>query len=406
MVSLPQDVAPRFKDLSSRGEKLKKALRTASSWVLLTDQALYLGKPLERFARGEITGIEFDRAGNGPGTMLFLAGSEPLARLDFEGRDRAVLLDLEKALAPRRKAVRVFLEEDAFRAGERVRGHVEVEWPKDAPVRGIRVGLVGAESTSISVTRGTGKHRRTVTYTEEDPQIAQEWILFGGDRIGWFEAAGEALSSVFRRRDYPVLKAGRHRFPFEFKLPGDALPSHDGTHAWVNYRLYAVVDIPLGFDKVFEGRLPVVPPQDAVVIGRSFEEDRPAKGFFKQLSADLRVGFQIGRIPYRAGEPLQVRLRVENRSGKGIRSALIVLHAVESARAEGHERETTTEMERLKLKFPDPAAPTQDYRLDLPLPAWPVHYVGRYSRVDLWLSAEFDIALAFDATLTVPLEIG
>src|SRR6185503_3069441 len=401
MLRVPPTLAPRYKALAVRGEKLEALFQTSRTWILLTDRALYVGDPLDRYRRSDITGIEFDRAGAGAGAMLFLSGSEPLARIDFSALERPILARLEKAFMPRKKIVRLFIDQDDWAPGETVSGTVEVDWPRTSPVRGVRVGLVGTEETSITVSHG--KH--SYTHTDLDPQIGQEWILFGGERVGWGRAAGEALSAIFRKKNYPELETGRHRFPFEIRLPSDALPSYAGTHANVKYRLYAVVDVPLGFDRVFDGVIAVVEPREAKVVPVSFVSDRPAKGLLKPITADLRMGFQISPVGYHYGESLKVRLRVENRSGKRIRAARISLSAVEDARADGYHRQTRTDLRNFTLKFSDPDAESQDYAFDIAIPAWPVPFVGRYSRVDLWLSATLDIARALNATLDVPLEI-
>jgi hypothetical protein len=405
VIPLPAPLAEQFQSLCARGEKLKRTIRTSSSWILLTDRALYHGDPLERVSREDVTGIEFDRAGAGPGSMFFMSDSTPLARIDFAGRDRAPLLDLEKAMAPRKRLVRLFLGQGDYAPGERVSGHVEIDWPTPSPVRGVRVGLVGTEATEITVTSGFGDHKSSTAYDEQDTLVAEEWVLFGGDRVDWVEAARETLSSLFGAQKHPVLPAGRHRFPFEIALPGDALPSYEGSHATVRYRLYAVVDVPLGFDRVFEGALTVVESREARIAARSTEADRRAQGFWKKLSADLTMGIQIKSSPYHYGEKLKVRLRVENESAKKIRSARLVLSAVESARAGQHNRDTTTELSNLVLKFTDPGAQNHDYEFTLPVPAWPIPFAGRYSRVDFWVSATLDVARGFDETLAVPIEL-
>src|SRR5262245_5400866 len=107
MARLPSSIGPRFRELADRGEKLKEVAQTSSTWIVLTDQALYCGEPLQRYPRADITGIEFDRAGTGPGAMLFMSGSEPLARIDFAGSDRSILAQIEKGFLPRKKVVRL-----------------------------------------------------------------------------------------------------------------------------------------------------------------------------------------------------------------------------------------------------------------------------------------------------------
>src|SRR6185436_847915 len=145
--------------------------------------------------------------------------------------------------------------------------------------------------------------------------------------------------------------------------------------------------------------------RETTVVPVSFVSDQPAKGLLKPITADLRMGFQISPVDYHYGENLKVRLRVENRSGKRIRAARINLSAVEAARAGNYNRQKRSDLRSFTLKFSDPDAESQDYAFDIAVPAWPVPFVGRYSRVDLWLSATLDIARALNATLDVPLEI-
>ena len=385
-----------------RGEKVKKAVQTSSTWIVLTDQALYCGEPLQRYRRADLTGIEFDRAGTGPGAMMFMSESEVLARIDFAGKDRPLLAQIEKALSPRKRLLQLFIDQDDYAAGETVRGHVEVDWPKAGPVRGVRVGMSGTEETEISISDG----EYSSTWTEAETQFAEEWILFGGDQIGWCQAAGEALRAIFRKTNYPELPAGRHRFPFEIALPSDVLPTYQGDYATVKYRLYAVVDVPLGFDRVFDGALTVVESRGAKVVPRTYVSDQPSEGFFKNLSADLRMGFQITSVPFHYGENLRFRLRVENRSQKKIRAARISLSAVEEARAGSYNRQTRTDLQKFSLKFSDPEATGHDYSFDVPIPAWPVPFAGRYSQVTLWLAATLDVARGFNTTLEIPIEIS
>jgi hypothetical protein len=126
----------------------------------------------------------------------------------------------------------------------------------------------------------------------------------------------------------------------------------------------------------------VVEPRESMVVPGAYVSDRPAKGLMKPISADLRMGFQISPVPFHYGESLKVRLRVENRSKKRIRAARISLSSVENARADDYQRQTRKDLRNFTLKFPDPSAESQDYGFEIAIPAWPVPFAGRYSRVD------------------------
>ncbi|MBI3856779.1 MAG: hypothetical protein HY293_13915 [Planctomycetes bacterium] len=134
-------------------------------------------------------------------------------------------------------------------------------------------------------------------------------------------------------------------------------------------------------------------------------QDQPSRGIFKNLSADLRMGLDIRRVPFQYGDLLKIRLRAENRGKKRIRCARCSLAAVEYAQAGGQDRQTRSELHYFTVRFPDPGAESQDYAMEVAIPAWPIPFSGRYSRVYFWFSAELDIARAFNASMEVPIEI-
>lgn len=302
-----------------------------------------------------------------------------------------------------RPTLKMYLDPDEYRAGETVRGHVQVDVSKAVRTRGVRVYLEGTEKTVITESRGTGKNRRTVTYSETNMIISEGYVLFGGQAVGTLKAIGETLSGGASR--YPLLKAGRHRWPFEFKLPDDALPSFKGVYTKVRYGISAEVDIPAGLDRTFEGAVQLVPPSGLAIAPHRGRERRPATGLLKPLKADLVMDLDVQGCPFEAGARLEGRLLVSNRSKKRIRGATVSLVAIEVGVAEGERRTDTTEVASGYLRAPDPSAPQQDIAFGIEIKWCPHPYEGRNSRLDLFLVAELDIAMGIDAELTIPLRI-
>lgn len=301
--------------------------------------------------------------------------------------------------------IAVFLERDAYRPGDTVRGHVDLHWKRTGPVRGVRVSLVGAEETQIRVSRGTGKDRRTHTYTETNPIVGEELLLFGGPGVGAMRAAGDALKGLLGSLDYPVLKAGRHRYDFDFRLPPDAPPTFEGTYATVGYSIDARVDVPVAVDAKFEGGLLVVPPDGLSIAPYQAMGRLPARGLLKAFRADLSMDLRFEGCRLEPDARLKGRLLLRNHSGKKIRGVTVSLVGVEQAVAEGVEREERFEVASGYLRAPDPGAESQDVKFGIKLNRCPSPYVGRYSRVDLFLVAELDVAMALDTRLEIPLEI-
>jgi hypothetical protein len=356
----------------------------------LSGASLHVGE--RRIPRERITSVELGRNG-----MLVLGDGEVLADLRFAASERAAFVAIERALAPGNKAITLFLEESSYRPGEVVRGHVDLRWPRAAPVRGVRVGLIGAESTKITTSNG----KTTSTRREYRPLIAEEIDVFGGPPVRWTRAAGDVLRRLAGRLDYPILAAGRHRFAFEFRLPEGALPSFTGTHAEVGYQVYARVDIPLRFDLCFEGVLPVGLPEGARLSRLKGRVDREG-GFLK---ADVDMKIDIEPCLLEPGERLRGRVRVRNHSTKRIRGATLRLLALEFARAGGRERDTIHELNTGYLPAPDPAAPSQDVTFEIPV-SGPFPYVGRHSSLSYVLEARLDTPLGRDTIVRIPLETG
>ncbi|HLF91957.1 MAG TPA: hypothetical protein VJB14_00715 [Planctomycetota bacterium] len=306
---------------------------------------------------------------------------------------------------PRTRALRLLLEKEAYAPGETVRGRVELDWPKSRPVRGVRITLRGAEETSITVRKGSGKDARSVTYREEDVLIGEQLTLWGGNGVGLRRALADVLSAVTGGPDYPLLRAGRHSYDFDFRLPSRALPSFTGTCAKIRYRLTAEVDIPLAGNLVFEGDVPVAPLGAPRIAPLKVHSASKAGGILGALRAHLGMNLDLEGCPLAPREKLQGRLLLRNLSRKKIRGITFTLAAVEVARAGGYTRETTHLCATGFLPAPDPSAPVQDATFGIRLKEFAVPYAGRYSEVNLFLLAEVDVALGLDPVFRVPLEI-
>ena len=307
--------------------------------------------------------------------------------------------------AARRKALKLLLERGAYAPGETVRGTVVLTLPKPLRTRGVRVYLEGSENTSISVTRGSGKNRRTVTYTSENRILSEGFVLFGGQGVGTLKAMGETFKSLAGTLDYPLLAAGEYEYPFEFELPGDALPTWSGPHARVGYSLRAEVDVPVGLDLTFNGVLYVIPPESWTIIPARRSERHVPGGLFGAFQADVSMEFEFKGCPLRWKERLEGRLHIKNRSQKKIRGATVSLLAVEHAEADGYVRDTTSAILEGFFKTPNPAGAEHEVTFGFVLDPSLTPYQGDFSRVVYWLQAELDVKFAGDPVIRLPLDL-
>jgi hypothetical protein len=308
-------------------------------------------------------------------------------------------------MAPGPRALQVLLEQQSYTAGETVRGTVELLLAKPLKTRGVRIYLTGSEETWIRVSRGIGENETTTTYRSSRTIVNQGLTLFGGNPVGPLQALGETLESVARSLPYPLLPAGRHRYPFQLTLPEDALPTWSGEHAKVAYSIQAEVDVPVGRDLRFDGILYVIAPDTWSIIPARRSERHLPGGLLGAFQADVSMEFEFRGCPLRWKERLEGKLRIRNRSQKKIRAATISLLSVESAEANGHTRDTTTTVLSGFFKTPDPSAPEHEIRFGFVLDPVLTPFQGASSRVVYWLEAELDVKFASDPVIRLPLDL-
>ena len=420
-MDLPADVSRAIDAIAVPGEAVEFAAPAGSRWVVLTPLALYVGhESLERYPRGWITGIEFDRQAENRGAMLFVGRDGVLDSIDFDESQRGELSELECRLASgqaappapivastpakRSKAVTIVLDQPDFAPGERVRGSVVIDWPADAPARGIHVTLEGSESVHVSVSTGVGKRRRTVTHRRENVIVSEGYVLFGREPVSFLRAVREGVKSLVGRHPFPILRKGRHEFAFDFHLPPRSLPTHHGPHADVAYTIAANVDVPLGFDLVTQGELRVLVPRGTAIAAAEGTSRFGSSGMLSGFDARGHMEARVTAAPLVPGGALEGRIHVVNESRKKIRRARFSLKCIENAEAGGHVRVSDTEVFAGDLRVPDPAAREFDAVFGFQLPPSATAYSGRHSATSLALDVTLDVAWSFDVSLRLPLE--
>jgi len=265
----------------------------------------------------------------------------------------------------------LYIAQPACFPGDIVRGESVLQTDKPLTVRKITVEASGFEKTVITESHGAGKHRHTVTYTETNP------ILNWGAIVG---PAGE-------------VPPGEHRFPFEFQMPPNALPSYRGLCANIFYSVKANADIPVWFDAGQTLELPVLMQR------RSCREDQSPRGFSTPNVDDpSRPGFmaQVFRSAFFAGDYVEGTVTLTSGGGHRIRKATVTLNTLEVATARGRARENLREVSKLDIPGdqlgPERAAP---FRILAPKDA-PGTYAGMYSSLKWLVGVSLDVAWAFD----------
>lgn len=268
--------------------------------------------------------------------------------------------------------ISVELPRNAYYTGEVVEGTVVVEVTKETPSRGLYLELLGRESTEI--TRSAGK--TTVTYRSQ------------ADFCHWrlpLEREG-------------MVRPGARRFPFRFQIPPNGLPSYEGRHAFVRYKLEARLDVPLWLDTVWSGDLYVFYDRQSV---RTFSN--PVR--FRSDGERPEIYVELDGDRFFARELLGCRITILRAGPHRIRRVYVRLTGTEWARAQNTEETTTTfrkeidiPMERIVVGIP--------FSFEIPIPAdVPSAYRGTHSHFSYILQVGLDLAWAYDFVAQTPIVI-
>ena len=265
----------------------------------------------------------------------------------------------------------LYLSKPVYLPGDLVQGEAVLQTEKALKVRQVTVEASGAEKTVVTESHGVGKSRHTHTYTDANQ------ILNFGAIVG---PAGD-------------VPPGEYRFPFEFPLPANALPTFHGQCASTFYSVRANADIPMWFDASQSAEIPV--RQDR----RACREDRSPLGFSTANVDDpSEPGFmaRLDRITFFAGDFVDGTVTLTSGGGHRIRKAIVRLYTYESATAQGHTSVQENEVSKVLIPGdqlgPERAAP---FRIYIPKDA-PGSFSGMYSSVEWQIEIQLDVAWAFD----------
>jgi hypothetical protein len=267
--------------------------------------------------------------------------------------------------------VSITVNKPYYHPGDVVEGIVHVDVPKDQKVRGITLDSEGLEWTEIKVTHYSGRYAHTHTYVSKNSMQKFGCLLCGETELA----------------------AGSHKYPFQYKLPTQLLPTFHGHWARVVYLIRANLDIPHWFDANQTIEIPVIIPQGSVKL-----DMRPMRLQSPRWGDPSRPSFiaDFERTQWLAGDSVRGVLQLTGDGGKRIRKADIALQMVEWANAQGYTRDAVNEVSSTSV----PGEPLMEgkkmpFRVPIPRRTY-TSYKGRYSYVKWVLDINLDVAWGFD----------
>lgn len=289
-------------------------------------------------------------------------------------------------------SIEIMLNKETFKPGENVEGNLFLNVDKNLKARDILVEIYGNEHTHITrveqtvvVTKdGPQTRTRTVTYTEDFTIINEDVSLI--DKVGQyaFREEGKAIT----------LTTGPYTIPFSFILPEDAVPSYDGEHAEVEYKISANIDMPWKFDLKAGKQICVIPEIAEKKGGKTVTMSKKSGGL---LSPEIDMIVEINKQNFVRGENIEGKVIITNKSGKKIRNILLDLYANEYAKAKGHTEDSIVmnHSEKIPVNQPELNYFEQNFKLPILIDIMPT-LQSKYFAIDWYLKIGLDVAKASD----------
>jgi hypothetical protein len=269
---------------------------------------------------------------------------------------------------------RIFVElpRTSYFTGDVASGAVVLETDKEVDARGLSLDILGRESTQI--TRQQGK--TSVTYRSHADLFAWRVPLHGPG----------------------LVPPGVQRFPFQFQIPENALPSYTGPHASVGYSLNARLDVPWWPDAVHSVPIFVFFARQSV---RTFSD--PVR--FRSGGGGPEIYVELDGSRFFAREMIGCRITILRLGDHRARRVYVRLIGGEWARAERAEETTRSTIAELDIPM-DRVRIGEPFTFEIPIPSnVQSSYRGTYSYYSHILQIGLDIAWATDLVAETPLVI-
>ncbi|XP_066300586.1 arrestin domain-containing protein 3-like [Branchiostoma lanceolatum] len=207
---------------------------------------------------------------------------------------------------------------DVFQAGQVVKGQVELELSEDMKMRLVQAGIqiVMKGEAWCKWMENVSRHE-TLTFFSREHYFQDAQILWA--------------TSQEKTNYNPVLPAGKHSFPFQYKLPSAGLPtSFESKYGHVRYSAEAIIDQPRGKpDKKFKRIFTVLDMydlnEDPNAMTPSTAQGSKTIGILMFTSDPIEINVQTDRGAYCPGEVIRLSGTINNGSGTDIRHTTVQL---------------------------------------------------------------------------------
>ncbi|XP_064152592.1 arrestin domain-containing protein 3-like [Anguilla rostrata] len=290
-------------------------------------------------------------------------------------------------------------EQNTFSNGDTISGRMILELSKEAEINSLSVKAKGKADVHWREKHGD----RHVSYNAKEEYFKLEQFIYrkvkDGDQERLVDQCGETYGKA--------IPAGKHVYPFSFRIPDGNMPStYKGIHGKVFYLVQAKLDRSMRMDQKDKAEFNFLSRSDMnnpiYMRPQSGTENKKMKLFTKG-STNMKIS--IDKKGYMQGEAITITANIENDSSRDL-VPKFSLDREESFYARGHQKQFNKRILKEEgAAIPSQSHQTNTYVVKIPPDAMVSITHSRIIKVKYQLKVYLDVPYASDPEIIFPLII-
>ncbi|KAG5841064.1 hypothetical protein ANANG_G00195610 [Anguilla anguilla] len=290
-------------------------------------------------------------------------------------------------------------EQNTFSNGDTISGRMILELSKEAEINSLSVKAKGKADVHWREKHGD----RHVSYNAKEEYFKLEQFIYrkvkDGDQERLVDQCGETYGKA--------IPAGKHVYPFSFRIPDGNMPStYKGIHGKVFYLVQAKLDRSMRMDQKDKAEFNFLSRSDMnnpiYMRPQSGTENKKMKLFTKG-STNMKIS--IDKKGYMQGEAITITADIENDSSRDL-VPKFSLDREESFYARGHQKQFNKRILKEEgAAIPSQSHQTNTYVVKIPPDAMVSITHSRIIKVKYQLKVYLDVPYASDPEVIFPLII-
>lgn len=300
------------------------------------------------------------------------------------------------------------VDHERVSGGDRVNAKILLSIDKPVSMQSLTASFLGYEEVELRVSDGGSDDHETKTIRRREVLADDQFLLAGSNPAGWIADTFNSIRSLFGQGQLHELAAGDHEFNVSWSIPERSLPSYQGTHAEVVYRLSVRVHRPLRLDDVFDLDFTVYSDMDDNEQSSSIMISYPneSTGLVQRtLGKSFNATVTLEQDCLRSGDTVVGVFKLINDEPLDVKGISVGLTSEEKVKIDLHREKKRKRYARFELTQAQELAADWQSEISFPVASpGSSSMSGRYFSLDWYVEIHVDIDWAKDTYIRVPVK--